>query len=225
MELFYDQETVIWRGLADQERRTPEEEIIAKFSSLSEHMLSNNVLGKLTARTSEEKLLRHIVEDFQQYNSDLINDGLVAMARDHSETGPNYGISYGFSTSKNRTVAKAFAMGAMVIADYGQQRSFQHLLKSRIVVGAYKAHKDVDLTRLKQLRPDFSYKYGRQQEVMGIGAADPDSIMFVQTLNEQGEVITSYVRNPERPYLIYVYRGEVSAWPTRKNPKEIIDLR
>jgi len=60
-------------------------------------------------------------------------------------------------------------------------------LKSRVLVGARRAHKDVDFGRLKQIKDEFSYKYGRQQEVMGIGASDPDAITIVQTIDAEGE--------------------------------------
>jgi hypothetical protein len=212
MKDFYDDQ-VIWRGLADQHHEVTEAELVSMFRDPNSHFVSNNVLRKMNSRTTRDKMVELIIEDFEQYNSDVIGEGLVRMARDHSETGPLYGQSYGYSTSKNRTVGKAFAMGAMVVADYGQHQGHQHLLKSRVLVGMQKAKKDVDLTRLKQLRDEFSYKYGRQQEVMGVGGADPDSVMFVQTIDADGSVILSYVRSPENPHKIYVIRGEASEWP------------
>lgn len=117
----------------------------------------------------------------------------------------------GYSSSKNREVGKAFAMGAMVVGEYGAHKApeLQAILKSRVLVGAKRAHKDVDLGRLKQLRDDFSYKYGRQQEVMGIGASDPDSITIVQTIDAGGGVIISYLRNKNNPKEIFVVKGEI----------------
>lgn len=122
-----------------------------------------------------------------------------------------YGISYGYSTSKNREVGKAFSMGAMVVAPYGQHKlpELQAILKSRVVVGARSARKDVDLGRLKQLRDEFSYKYGRQQEVMGIGVAEPDAITIVQTIDAEGEVMLSYLRNPAKPSEVWVVKGDI----------------
>jgi hypothetical protein len=60
-------------------------------------------------------------------------------------------------------------------------------LKSRVLVGVPRAHKDVDLARLKQIKDEFSYQYGRQQEVVGIGASDPDTITNVLTIDAEGE--------------------------------------
>ena len=81
--------------------------------------------------------------------------------------------------------------------------------------------KDVDLGRLKQLRPEFSYKYGRQQEVMGIGASDPDAITIVQTIDAQGEVILSYLRNPKKADEIWVIKGEIEP-DAIPNPEQIM---
>lgn len=210
-DLYFDD--IIWRGLANQHREVSETEILNMFVHLSSHNLSNNALRNIHAQSSPDQIRRVVFNEFDRFNRDLFDGNLVRMARDHSESGPLYGESYGFSTSKNRTVGKAFAMGAMVVARYGEHQQYQHLLRSRILVGMKRAHKDVDLTRLKQVREDFSYRYGRQQEVMAIGAADPDSVMFIQTLDANGDVIFSYVRNPEAPHIIVVTRGEASSWP------------
>lgn len=203
---------VNWRGLASKQREKSEDEIIGMFRELSPHMTSNQILRNIRSGSSPEKIRDLALADFKTYNDDLYsNKGLVEMAKDHSETGPKYGTSYGYSTSKNRAVGKAFAMGAMVVGDYGKHATpeLQALLKSRVLVGARRARKDVDLGRLKQVREEFSYKYGRQQEVMGIGAADPDSISIIQTIDAEGEVMQSYLRNPENPAEIWVIKGEI----------------
>lgn len=98
----------------------------------------------------------------------------------------------------------------MVVGKYGEHTApeLQALLKSRVLVGARRATKDVDLGRLKQVREEFSYKYGRQQEVMGIGASDPDSISIIQTIDSEGEVILTYLRNKEKPDEILVIKGD-----------------
>ena len=210
MKTWYDDD-VTWRGLASKTHVKTEQEIVDMFQEFDSHMASNAVLGKIRGNSSPEAIRAAALEDFKKYNDDVFGDGLVQMARDHSETGPMYGISYGYSTSKNREVGKAFSMGAMVVAPYGQHKlpELQALLKSRVVVGARRARKDVDLGRLKQLRDEFSYKYGRQQEVMGIGVAEPDAITIVQTIDAEGEVMLSYLRNPEKPAEIWVVKGDI----------------
>lgn len=224
MERWYSDET-IWRGLSRQDKAIKEDEIISMFSQIHYQFSSNQVMGQMRPNMKDSDVRRIVFDDFNRYNSELHGGKLVAMAKDHSESGPQYGISYGYSTSKNRTVGKAFAMGAMVIAPYGKHQEMQHLLKSRVLVGMKRANKDVDLTRLKQLRNNFSYKYGRQQEVMGIGAADPDSVDFVQLIGADGNVLKSYVRNPKKPSQILVFDSEVSNLEELpRNPSEVIDL-
>jgi hypothetical protein len=208
MKTWYSEE-INWRCLSHKQLEKSEEEIIEMFKQLSTHNASNAILTKVRSNPSAENIRIAVLEDFEQFNNDVFGTGLVKMAKDHSETGPMYSISYGYSTSKSRDVGKAFAMGAMVVADYGAHKTpeLQSLLKSRILVGSRRAHKDVDLGRLKQLREEFSYKYGRQQEVMGIGATDPDAVTIIQTIDAQGEVILSYLRNKNNPREILVIRG------------------
>lgn len=210
MKTWYSNE-ITWRGLASKHAEKSESEIIQMFSELTSHNASNAVVGKVRGNPSPEAIRKAAIEDFDKYNSDVFGNGLVQMAKDHSETGPMYGISYGYSTSKNREVGEAFAMGAMVVGPYGSHKApeLQALLKSRVLVGARRANKDVDLGRLKQVREEFSYKYGRQQEVMGIGASDPDAITIVQTIDAKGEVMVSYLRNKNNPKEIYVIKGDI----------------
>ncbi|WP_372651258.1 Fic family protein [Halobacteriovorax sp.] len=226
MSLWY-QDSVVWRGLAYR-RDIEESEILKVFTDIHPQMTSNDVAKKVNRNMSQNEMKEIILADFDRYNDDLYNGGLVSMAKDHSETGPHYGTSYGYSTSKDRKVGKAFAMGAMqfhitddagksVQVTYGMQNKpevvekLKGQLKGRVLIGVQRANKDVDLGRLKQVRPEFSYKYGRQQEVMGIGAADPDSVMIVQILKEDGDIGISYFRNPKKPNeLLVVKDPEVS---------------
>lgn len=221
MDQFFDDQ-VVWRGLASKNHVKSEEELINFFRQTNNHMASNSILSKRLS--SAEDIRKAGLEDLEKYRRSLEVDGdegIVRMAKDHSETGPMYGQSWGYSTSKDRKVGKAFAQGAMVVAPYGQHQKFQHLLKQRVLVGGRKAKTDVDLSRLKNLRNEFSYKYPRQQEVMGVGAMDPDAIQVVQTLDEAGKASRTYLRNPERPYEVLVIKGEVN--PGDKIPRELIE--
>lgn len=221
MSQFYDDQ-VVWRGLANKNSVKSEEELINFFRESNNHMASNAVLGKRLS--SADDIRKAGLDDLEKYRKAIEVDGdegIVRMAKDHSETGPMYGQSWGYSTSKDRKVGKAFAQGAMVVAPYGQHQKFQHLLKQRVLVGGMKAKTDVDLSRLKNLRNEFSYKYPRQQEVMGVGAMDPDAIQVVQTLDEAGKATTTYLRNPDRPYEVLVIKGEVN--PGEKIPRDLIE--
>jgi hypothetical protein len=226
MKTWY-QDAVVWRGLASKSQTYSEAELIQMFKELSSHNASNAVLGKVRSR-SPEAIRAAALEDFEKFNSDVFGEGLVRMAKDHSETGPLYRTSYGYSSSKNREVGKAFAMGAMVVGEYGAHKApeLQALLKSRVLVGSRRANKDVDLGRLKQLREEFSYKYGRQQEVMGIGATDPDAVTIIQTIDADGSVIRSYLRNKEKPNEIWVITGNIAPdeIPKKSQIEKIIDL-
>jgi hypothetical protein len=67
---------------------------------------------------------------------------------------------------------------------------------------------------LQQLQSQLEQKLGRQdgncsQEVMGIGASDPDAITIVQTIDAQGGVILFYLRNKKNPSEIFVVRGDI----------------
>ena len=74
-------------------------------------------------------------------------------------------------------------------------------------MGVFKAIKDVDLGRLHQFSQDFYYTYGRQAEVMGIGGADPDSVMIVQRINAEGDVVHTFARDPATPSMVYKING------------------
>lgn len=206
IDRWYDREQLVWRGLADRNRERSDEELLEFFKAPSTHLASNQVLRSLN---SGKKLIDIMKDDFLTYNKEMINGKLVEMADDHHKEGPRYGTSYGFSTSKREVVGKAFAMGAMVIAEYGKHHdpALQAQLKSRINIAAYKAEKDVDLGRLKAFDQDFSYIYGRQAEVMGVGGTDADAVMVVQRIGADGEVMHSFVRDSNNPSQVLMIAG------------------
>ena len=65
------------------------------------------------------------------------------------------------------------------------------------MISGYKGHKDIDTTRLKLIRENFSNRKGRQSEVCVVGGWDPDAIVFVGLLDEKRKVSECIVRNPE----------------------------
>lgn len=202
---WYDRNMLVWRGLSNKYHETSTQELLNYFNVPTSHLVSNHVLSNM----QEQTLLDAIKEDFQTYNHESISADVVNMANDHHKTGPRYGMSYGYSTSKREVVGKAFAMGAMVIAEYGKQNdpALQTQLKSRINVASFRALKDVDLGRLKAFDPEFSYIYGRQAEVMGIGGTDPDAVALVQRLDAKGNVIETFFRNFDKPNEILLIEG------------------
>lgn len=220
---WYDKDLLVWRGLSDSNRVVSSKDIIGMFKAPSLHLASNSVGNKVRRG---QNITEAIKQDFYTYNVEAINGKLVEMAIDHHRSGPRYGESYGYSTSKREVVGKAFAMGAMVVAEYGKHATpeAQAKLKSRINVASFRSLKDVDLGRLKAFDKDFSYIYGRQAEIMGIGATDPDAVMIIQNINAKGEVFETYLRNIEKPNEILVIKGRYVPSEGPLNP-ELIQQR
>lgn len=203
---WYDSNQLIWRGLSNRHSEHTREDLLGYFVKPSTHLASNSVVR---AATRGVPLKQAIKNDFELYNKETLTGDVVQMAIDHHRTGPRYGESYGYSTSKREVVGKAFAMGAMVVGKYGEHTdpAMQEKLKSRVNVASYRAMKDVDLGRLKAFDPDFSYIYGRQAEIMGIGGTDPDAVMLIQRIDAKGAVIETLLRNVDKPDEILVIRG------------------
>jgi hypothetical protein len=221
MNNWYENE-VNWRGLATRNSAgvRSEEGVLDMFRQLDKHMTSNNILR--TVKGSDPASIRKVaIDNMEDYEKAARVDGdgdIGDIAQWHADAvNPHYGNSIGYSTSKQEKVGEAFAMGAMQVGEYrtlpgekiadylkveNQARVFQ-----RLNVGVRRSIKDIDFMRLKPLRNDFSYNYFRQQEVMGIGAAEPDAIMIIKELDSQRNVLKSYVRNPERPYEVWVVDG------------------
>lgn len=214
---WFDKDMLVWRGLADKNHEFSDAELVDYFRKPSLHLASNQVLRGASSAAADIVSLMKM--DFSTFNGEMLNGGLIEMANDHHKTGPRYSTSYGFSTSKREIVGKAFAMGAMVVGEYGNHKDpeLQQQLKSRINIAAFRAQHDVDLGRLKAFDSSFSYIYGRQAEVMGIGGADPDAVQVVQRINELGEVIHTLLRNPSNPNEILKLEG-------RFVPGEGVDL-
>ena len=210
---------VTWRGLPyyfpKLMPKVSEKEILSMFTEVHPHNVANNVRRQRFI-PSLTGLKGKVYSEFDRHNEGLVNGGIVTMAKDHSETGPGYDTSWGFSTSYKQGLGRSFAMGAMVVAPLGQQGKHQEKLRDRLNVAYYRGKKDVDLSRLKQMENDFSYKYFRQAEVMGVGAVDPDSVMAVQRVDDKGNVVVSYVRNADKPHEVWKVEGDFT--PEGKKP-------
>ncbi|WP_081111940.1 Fic family protein [Bdellovibrio bacteriovorus] len=206
IDRWYDKDMLVWRGLSNKQTEYTNEQLLNYFQTPSTHLLSNSAVKAVREGKS---VIEAAKADFNKYNRELLNGDVVQMAVDHHRTGPLYGDSYGYSTSKREVVGKAFAMGAMVVGEYGKHNdpALQAQLKSRINVASYRALKDVDLGRLKAFDPDFSYIYGRQAEVMGIGGTDADAIVLIQRIDAKGDVTQTLLRNIDKPDEILVIDG------------------
>jgi hypothetical protein len=208
MDRWYEHD-IVWRGWSHLERVIPEAELLQMFTTGSAQMISNRLLGLAYSGARPDQLVAAAKNTFGEYNKDLIaGDAFYEMMKDHHQEGKLYRSSYGYSTSKNWTVGRAFAMGAMKVADYGQQHLHQDKVKSRILIGVRQAKKDVDQGRLHQFRKSYQYIYGRQQEVTGISMAEPDSLAIIQRINAEGGVDVTYLRDEQNPNIILKIDGD-----------------
>lgn len=196
---------IIWRGHGFKDRALSEDEILNLFSKYNLQLASNPVI---TESWRGVDIFQAGFKGELQYNDSLLTGDVYRFADDHHRMGPLYQQSYGFSTSKSFEVGRSFAMGAMNVAEYGHQDEAQDLLKTRLNVGIWRAQHYVEMGRLKPINPDFSYEYGRQQEVMGIGIADPESVAIIKEINPDKRTLRTFARNPQRPSEILVISGD-----------------
>ncbi len=198
----------IWRGMCREDKELSTKEMLDIFRSLSWISLSNNsssLVGK-----SAQKVLKAVQSDFDEYNRELVTGDLYKMVQDHVGEGERYDCSYGLSTSRKWCIAAGFAWGLGAFGyDAKEVKDAQPLIKSRVLIGALQGIKDVDVRRFKMIDPRFSYKFGRQQEIMAVGGLDPDMIMTVQLLDSKRKIEKSFVRNPDLPSEIWEVAGGV----------------
>ena len=198
---------LVWRGMSQEEPLESDQQIIDKFTQFSWLGLSNAMLPYWG--NSQSDMRAWIQEEFDRYNESVITGTLKDVVTDHITEGDGYADSFGFSTSRKWAIGRGFAWGR---GTYGYEeaevKAAQPDIKSRVLIGGYIANKDVDVSRLRFLDPEFRYKMAQQQqEVMAVGAWDPDAIMVVQTIDSKKRVERSWVRNPDKPAEVWVIDG------------------
>jgi hypothetical protein len=192
---------LIWRGLCHINDELTVQDILEIFTRLTPVSLSNRVA---VLPRSDYARRQAVQVEFDRYNKDLLNNKLHFLVDDHVQAKGDYDVSYGLSTSRDWKAAAGFAWGRGTFGYNNEEiKQKQSEIKSRLLVGAYQALKDVDVRRLKLVKPDFSYTYGRQQEVMAVGGIDPDMIMTVQLLDETRKTTTCFIRNKNQPSEIW----------------------
>jgi hypothetical protein len=217
MGRFY-RSNLIWRGLSSEDGPLKPSEVLSTFTRLGWLTLCNNLASQ--ARQSHSRLTTAVQREFLRYNNDLIGGKLGQAAADHVGSGPGYDTSYGLSTSRRWSIAASFARGLGLLGyDKKEVLAAQDRLGDRLIVGAYQAKKDLDVRRFKFIDPTFSYKFGRQQEIVAIGGIDPDAVMTVQRVDAKLRIITSWVRNPGNPNLVYEIDGGFH--PDDGNPAQL----
>jgi hypothetical protein len=198
--------SLVWRGMSD-ESPIAESQILSMFTQFSWLGLSNTLVDYWDY--PHEDIREWVQDEFTRYNEAVINGTLKHTVTDHISEGEGYHESFGFSTSKSWSTARGFAWGR---GTYGyndkEVKEAQSSIGSRVLVGGYSAYKDIDVGRLRFIDPEFRYNIAqRQQEVMGVGAWDPDAIMVVQTINEKKQVERSWIRNPSQPSEVWLIDG------------------
>ena len=199
---------ILWRGISSLDTVAADSQIEAIFRRPSSITVSNRSAAQLD-HNSHSAAIAQIRSEFKDYNRDVVAGAFFRMAQDHADAGELYPQSYGLSTSRKRSLAGSFAMGALVIDDdMIEYKNRQHLVKDRLIVGAFRAYKDVDLVTLRKVAHKFRCAHPRQAEVLAIGGIDPDAVMYVHRLDERGRIQTTWMRNPHDPSEILNVDGD-----------------
>lgn len=218
---------LVWRGIATlaEDPTATDEELQGYFSQFVPHLLSERIKAKSRGRLKADWVVKEANRDFERFNHELLGGSLWQTVLAHVSMTEGYASSNGFSTSKNFKTGELFAMGHLVVCageENCRKQSFQKDIAQRVLVGVARADWYVDTNRLKLFSPDFSSQYPRQAEVLGAGAQDPETVLIVQVLDNYGEPIRSWVRNPQQPSQIWVidgdYRDKLKPWPQWQKP-------
>ncbi|OUR98675.1 hypothetical protein A9Q84_04485 [Halobacteriovorax marinus] len=222
MKLWYNEKQIVWRGQAHLQGVISDGGIVNMFKDIHHMGVSNQSLGSWKNGMSSGDWKKVVEPQFKNFNDRLYKGNLVEMMTDHQNEGALYYKSIGLSTSKDEKVGKAFASGAMKRVKgeqvtYGSQYAdeVQENITFRVLMGAKRARKDVDLNRLRRVESEFRSTFARQQEVTAIGAIDPDAVTIIKTLGydtQKNKVITdfTFIRNPDNPNEILKFSGDMA---------------
>jgi hypothetical protein len=198
MNNFY-KNTILWKDIKDIDIvGRGHLEVISLFKDLHKSLNSNQAI-------ENDLLLNASLENFDEFNQDIIRGGITDIVNELVLKGENYKNSYGFLTYKNLNKLR---------------QSISKLSKRSltIVVGHKKSTKDLDLKA-------YGNNKTLEGQVLAIGAIDPDAIMIVHTLDAKGEIISSYIRDQERPWRILVFKGQQDQKSYHyRSPASIINL-
>lgn len=224
---WYKTDELVWRGLATplESGKVTEKEIIDIFRKPSDRLASNAAIAKSFKNPSSKNLVNAARDDFGRYNMDLVNNRISRIANSHVSVGPLYDESYFFSTSKDEGLSKQFALGLLVFLDEGTyaeltSEEVQSKISARVLIGLRPAKYFIDTALLEDIKPKFKNNYPEEREVLGVGVADPDSVMIVKILNPDGTTKNTYIRNSITPSVIEVYDTDQSLQAGRR-PKPI----
>lgn len=204
MALWYQNDQLMFTGVNDLSNGShsgslSERNVLDMFTKVNPETGSSNLRNTRNIKEAQKDfVLAEIVrQDFANYNNDLMTKGISDAATVHTLGEHGNGSGYGFFATTDQKMAKDLAIK-------GGKRG----VSDTIVIGMRRAKKDVELNTLGSVERNYQAGISRPREIMGIGAADPDSIMVIQRIGVDGKVLQSWVRNSESPAQIWVVRGE-----------------
>ncbi|MBT7609368.1 MAG: hypothetical protein HN576_06410 [Bacteriovoracaceae bacterium] len=202
MDQFY-KPILLWKDvtLKHKTKISRENEIISYFKVMNNNLSSLQDYG-------HHDLVYSSIQSFDEFNQDVIlgelNHVLDISLRDR-ETKDN---SYGIILYKNLEAIKSKVRVENTKSN-----------ESKIIVGLKQSNKDIDLHYFSK------GKAPGQGKTFAVGGIDPDAVMVVHNVNSSGGIISSYVRDPERPWRIKVFDGESEHQSSKSRiPASIIDL-
>jgi hypothetical protein len=209
---------LVWRGTPYPKELGParEQQMVDIFRLPNPRVASVATLRRIGESTDPERIRSSAAKDFVNYNTELFEGNIATMANDHTTAEGLYDRSYFFSTSKDEIPAHRFAMGFLSYSETSAKwdlisKDTQDQIGSRVVVGMYPAKTYIDTATLDKIHPQFYNRYPGESEVLGVGVADPDSVMIVKVLSRKMEVQYTYIRSTTDPSIILKFAGDVSA--------------
>jgi len=201
---------LVFRGVCNDAARTLPD-FVNMFVSVSENLVSKGIehaYEQGAAKKSDYDLRRVVLADLSRFDRDAYMYSLFE-AVDVHQLGPvpgneeGYAQSYGFSTSWSFWMAAEFA------GVYPGDKSCANMM----VFGMYPANYFVDYANLEAVDARFRRQYPDEKEVLGAGAADPDSLMLAARLESRGSATPAItevlLRDPTNPAQLHYYEGSI----------------
>ncbi len=184
---FYRREELLHRGQFAT-KYLSDREVMRMFTSIDKSTVS--MRSKIGAGIINQPF---VTRDFRTFNT-LFEENpglLLKYIEDHMTEGGLYLQSPFLSSSKNAVTAKRFAKGFL------REPEEVAAMKSQITYSFYRTNGfgEVDVNRLNSMLKangsefTFTSKYGRQEEVMTVGAIAPDAVVEVRVVDVEDIVI------------------------------------
>lgn len=199
---------LVFRGVCNDTARSLGD-FLHMFVSVSDNLLSQGIghaYRQAIEKKSDYDLRRAAYADFSRYNHDAYLYSVFKEVNVH-QLGPvpgneaDYARSYGFSTSWSFWMAAEFA------GVYPGDKSCANMM----VFGMYPANYFIDYANLEAVDARFKRQYPDEREVLGVGAADPDSVVMAARLESRGAarpaITEVLLRDPTNPAQVRYFEG------------------